>query len=281
MGNTEKTKKGGKQYGGNRKGGRAKLDRKIYDEALFRLQAELVRLQQWVVARGERVIVVFEGRDAAGKGGVIKRITERVSPRIFRVVALPAPTEREKSQLYLQRYIAHLPTAGEIVLFDRSWYNRAGVERVMNFCSEEQYRRFLQVCPMFEKSLVENGIWLFKYWFDIGDEEQERRMRARITDPRKTWKLSPMDLTSRRHWYDYSRARDDMFAATDTSYAPWNIVVADDKRRARLNCISHLLNRITYEEVPQEPVELPDRDPHGAFDDRATLASRTFVPERY
>jgi polyphosphate kinase 2 len=258
-----------------------KLDRKTYEAALFDLQAELVKLQEWVVARGERVIVVFEGRDAAGKGGVIKRIMERVSPRIFRVVALPAPTEREKSQLYVQRYIANFPAAGEIILFDRSWYNRAGVERVMNLCTEKQYRSFLESCSEFEKGMVDDGIRLFKYWFDIGDEEQQRRMQARITDPRKIWKLSPMDLKSRRRWYDYSRARDDMFAATDTVHAPWNIVVADVKRSARLNCIAHLLNQIPYEEVPREEVRLPDRDPKGAFDDRGTLASRTFVPERF
>jgi polyphosphate kinase 2 len=258
-----------------------RLDRKIYEAALFDLQAELVKLQEWVVARGERIMVVFEGRDAAGKGGVIKRITERVSPRIFRVVALPAPTEREKSQVYMQRYVAHFPAAGEIVLFDRSWYNRAGVEHVMNLCSEDQYRRFLESCPTFEKGLVDDGIRLIKYWFDIGDEEQQRRMQDRITDPRKIWKLSPMDLKSRRRWYDYSRARDNMFAATDTTHAPWYVVMADDKRRARLNCIAHLLNRIPYEEVPREEVRLPDRDPKGAFDDRATLASRTFVPERF
>jgi polyphosphate kinase 2 len=281
MGKKDKENKDEKGKPGKPGGRPEKLDRKLYDKALFNLHVELVKLQEWVVARGERVIVVFEGRDAAGKGGVIKRITERVSPRIFRTVALPAPTEREKSQLYLQRYIAHFPAAGEIVLFDRSWYNRAGVERVMNFCNDEQYRRFLTTCPQFEKSLVDDGIWLFKYWFDIGSEEQERRMRARMTDPRKPWKLSPMDLTSRRHWYDYSRARDDMFAATDTPYAPWNIVVANDKRRARLNCISHLLNRIPYEEIPREQIQLPERDQEGAFDDMATLASRSFVPELY
>ena len=241
----------------------------------------MVKLQEWLVATGGGVIVVFEGRDAAGKGGVIKRITERVSPRIFRVVALPAPTERERSQLYLQRYIANFPAAGEIALFDRSWYNRAGVERVMNLCTEDQYHLFLQTCPQFEKSLVDEGFRVFKYWFDIVDEEQELRMQARITDPRKIWKLSPMDLKSRRRWYDYSRARDDMFAATDTAHAPWNIVVADDKRSARLNCIAHLLNQIPYEEVPREKIRLPDRDTKGAFDDRATLASRSFVPERF
>jgi len=258
-----------------------KLDRKTYEAALFDLQAELVKLQEWVVARGERIIIVFEGRDAAGKGGVIKRITERVSSRIFRVVALPAPTEREKSQVYLQRYIANFPAAGEIVLFDRSWYNRAGVERVMNFCSEEEYRRFLQSCPMFEKGLVDDGIRLFKYWFDIGSEVQQRRMQARITDPRKIWKLSPMDLKSRRRWYDYSRARDDMLSATDTPYSPWYVVGADDKRRARLNCITHLLNAIPYEEIPRKEVRLPEPDTRGAYDDQATLAGRRFVPERF
>ena len=227
-----------------------KLDKKTYEKKLFDLQAELVNLQEWVVDRGERIIIVFEGRDAAGKGGVIKRITERVSPRVFRVVALPAPTEREKTQLYLQRYMAHFPAAGEIVLFDRSWYNRAGVEKVMNFCSEEEYRQFLHGCPMFEKGLIDSGIRLFKYWFDITDAEQMRRMNARIKDPRKTWKLSPMDLKSRRRWYDYSRARDDMLAATDSTQAPWHVVMADDKRSARLNCIAHLLNHIPYEPLP-------------------------------
>ncbi len=281
MGTKDKKKEVEKRHPGKQKGEEEKLDRKIYEEALFDLQAELVKFQEWVVAKGERVIVVFEGRDAAGKGGVIKTITQRVSPRIFRVVALPAPTEREKSQFYLQRYIDNFPAAGEIMLFDRSWYNRAGVERVMNFCTEEQYRRFLTTCPQFEKSLVDEGFRLFKYWFDIGGEEQVRRMMARTTDPRKIWKLSPMDLTSRRHWYDYSRARDDMFAATDTAYAPWNVVMANDKRRARLNCITHLLNSIPYEETPRKKVRLPKPDPKGAFDDMATLASRNFVPERF
>jgi len=271
----------GKRRQGKREGTQKKLDRKIYNEALFQLHAELVKLQSWVVSSGERVIVVFEGRDAAGKGGVIKRITERVSPRIFRVVALPAPTEREKSQLYFQRYIANFPAAGEIVLFDRSWYNRAGVERVMNFCTEEQYRHFLMNCPQVEKSMVDEGIRLIKYWFEISSEEQERRMRARMTDPRKLWKLSPMDLKARKRWYDYSRARDDMFAATDTTYAPWHVVIANDKRRARLNCISHLLNSIPYEDISRKEIHLPKPDPEGTFDDRATLASRTFVPERF
>ena len=281
MGKKSKENKSDQPRNSKQKSGKEKLDRKIYEDAIFDLQAELVKLQEWVVARGERVIVVFEGRDAAGKGGVIKRLTERVSPRIFRTIALPAPTEREKSQLYLQRYIANFPAAGEVVLFDRSWYNRAGVERVMNFCTEEQYRHFLTACPQFEKGLVDEGLRIFKYWFDIDHEEQKRRMQARITDPRKIWKLSPMDLTSRRHWYDYSRARDDMFAATDTPYAPWYVVKANDKRRARLNCIAHLLNSIPYEEVPREKVSLPERDADGAFDDMATLASRIFVPERF
>ena len=281
MSKKEKKKESEKRDPDARKGAEERLDGRTYKAALFDLQAELVKLQEWLVATGERVIVMFEGRDAAGKGGVIKRITERVSPRIFRVVALPAPTERERSQLYLQRYIANFPAAGEIALFDRSWYNRAGVERVMNLCTEDQYHQFLQTCPQFEKSLVDEGFRLFKYWFDIVDEEQERRMQARITDPRKIWKLSPMDLKSRRRWFDYSRARDDMFAATDTSFAPWHIVMADDKRRARLNCIAHLLNHIPYEKVPREEVHLPEPDPKGAFDDRATLASRRIVPDRF
>ena len=281
MGKKGKKKETEKRHSDEPKVAEGRLDRRIYKATLFDLQAELVKLQEWVVATGERIIVVFEGRDAAGKGGVIKRITERVSPRIFRVVALPAPTERERSQLYLQRYIANFPAAGEIALFDRSWYNRAGVERVMNFCTEEQYHQFLRTCPQFEKSLVDEGFRLFKYWFDIVDEEQGRRMQARITDPRKIWKLSPMDLKSRRHWYDYSRARDDMFAATDTSFAPWHIVMADDKRRARLNCIAHLLNHIPYEKVSREKIHLPEPDSNGAFDDRATLASRRIVPNRF
>ena len=258
-----------------------KLDNKTYEKELYRLHVELVKLQEWVVAEGERVIVVFEGRDAAGKGGVIKRITERVSPRIFRVVALPAPTEREKTQMYVQRYIKHFPAAGEVVLFDRSWYNRAGVERVMNFCTEEQYRRFLNVCPKFEKAILDDGIRLFKYWFDVGEDVQEERMQARITDPRKPWKLSPMDLESRRRWFDYSRARDDMLAATDSVHAPWYIVEADSKKKARLNCISHLLNNIPYKEIRRDKIKLPKRDMKNAYDDSATLASRTFVPKRF
>ncbi len=231
-----------------------KLSRTEFEQALSKLQVELVKLQDWVKHKGLRVVIIFEGRDAAGKGGVIKRITERVSPRVFRVVALPAPNEREKTQMYMQRYVAHLPAAGEVVLFDRSWYNRAGVERVMGFCTEEQVQGFLALCPETERAMVRSGIILIKYWFEVSEKEQTRRFQARIDDGRKTWKLSPMDLESHRRWYDYSRARDEMIAATDTSFAPWFVVQADDKRRARLNCISHLLSAIPYKEVPHGPV---------------------------
>jgi polyphosphate kinase 2 len=240
-----------------------------------------VKLQDWTRHAGLRVIVVFEGRDAAGKGGVIKAITERVSPRVFRVAALPTPTEREKTQIYLQRYMAHFPSGGEIVLFDRSWYNRAGVERVMGFCTEEQYRGFLHYAPIIEKAITDSGVILIKYWLDVDMDEQEQRFRARIDDPRKTWKLSPMDVESFDRWYDYSRARDDMFAATDTPYARWHIVRTDDKKRARLNCISHLLSMIPYQEVPHEKVKLGKRSLKGAYDDDASLAGRYFVPEKY
>ena len=236
-----------------------KLKGKDYLRELARLHVELVKLQQWVVHKGLTVCIVFEGRDGAGKGGVIKAITERVSPRVFRVVALPAPTEREKSQLYIQRYIAHMPAAGEIVIFDRSWYNRAGVERVMGFCSEEQAKRFLQLAAPVEKTFVESGIILLKYWLEVGEEEQTRRLESRIDDGRKIWKLSPMDLKSYGRWDDYSRARDDMFKATDTPWAPWYVVRSDDKKRARLNTITHLLAHIPYEELPREKVKLPDR----------------------
>jgi polyphosphate kinase 2 len=236
-----------------------KLKGKDYLRELSRLHVELVKLQQWVVHKGLTVCIVFEGRDGAGKGGVIKAITERVSPRVFRVVALPAPTEREKSQLYIQRYIAHMPAAGEIVIFDRSWYNRAGVERVMGFCSEEQAKRFLQLAAPVEKTFVESGIILLKYWLEVGEEEQTRRLESRIDDGRKIWKLSPMDLKSYGRWDDYSRARDDMFKATDTPWAPWYVVRSDDKKRARLNTITHLLAHIPYEELPREKVKLPDR----------------------
>jgi polyphosphate kinase 2 len=241
-----------------------KLDNKAYQQELARLHTELVKLQLWVVAKGLKICVAFEGRDGAGKGGVIKAITERVSPRVFRVVALPAPTDREKSQMYIQRYIRHMPAAGEIVIFDRSWYNRAGVERVMEFCSLEQVKRFLEVTPEFEKAIVESGIVLIKYWLEVSPEEQTRRLEARINDPRKIWKLSPMDLKSYSRWYDYSRARDDMFKATDTPWAPWHVIRSDDKKRARLNTIAHLLSQISHEETPREKPVLPKRQkPHG------------------
>jgi polyphosphate kinase 2 len=236
-----------------------KLKGKDYLRELARLHVELVKLQQWVVHKGLKVCVVFEGRDGAGKGGVIKAISERVSPRVFRVVALPAPTEREKSQMYIQRYISHLPAAGEIVIFDRSWYNRAGVERVMGFCSEDQVTRFLQLTPLVEKAFIESGIILLKYWLEVGEEEQTRRLESRIDDGRKLWKLSPMDLKSYSRWYDYSRARDDVFKATDTPWASWHVVRSDDKKRARLNTITHLLAHIPYEELPREKVKLPAR----------------------
>jgi polyphosphate kinase len=232
---------------------------KDYDRELARLHGELVKLQLWVVARGLKVVVLFEGRDGAGKGGVIKAITERVSPRVYRVVALPAPTEREKSQMYVQRYMRHLPGAGEIVIFDRSWYNRAGVERVMEFCTMEQVKRFLTMTPAVEKAIVESGVILIKYWLEVSEEEQTRRLEARISDPRKLWKLSPMDLKSYNRWYDYSRARDDMFKATDTAWAPWHVVRSDDKRRARLNVISHLLKQVPYEKLPRDKPTLPKR----------------------
>ena len=233
------------------------MKRKEYEKALRKLQVELCALQDWVKHHGLRVVVIFEGRDAAGKGGTIKAITERVSPRVFRVVALPAPSDREKAQLYFQRYLSHFPTAGEIVIFDRSWYNRAGVEYVMGFCTKAQHRRFLQVCPEFELFIVDDGILLIKYWLEVGDEEQKRRFEARIEDPLRQWKLSPTDLCSRSRWFEYSRARDLMFEATNTKYAPWYIVRSDDKRRARLNCIRHLLELIPYEQVPRHKTKLP------------------------
>jgi polyphosphate kinase len=242
----------------------AKLKRKDFERQLEKLEAELVKLQLWVQHKKLKVVVIFEGRDAAGKGGVIKRITERVSPRVFRVVALPAPTEREKSQMYVQRYIRHLPAGGEVVVFDRSWYNRAGVERVMGFCTEDEATRFLEMCPTWERAMIENGIILVKYWFEVSQKEQTKRFLGRINDGRKVWKLSPMDLESHRRWYDFSRARDAMLLATDTPFAPWYIVNADDKRRARLNCISHFLSLIPYQDVKQPSVELPKRQkPHG------------------
>ena len=261
--------------------GQAKLKRKQYEKELRRLQAELCRLQDWVKLKGLRIIVVFEGRDGAGKGGTIKAITERVSPRVFHVVALPAPSDREKSQIFIQRYTEHFPAAGEIVLFDRSWYNRAGVEYVMGFCTKEQRRRFLEVCPEVEKFVVDGGIQLIKYWLEVSNEEQKRRFEARINDPLRQWKLSPMDLPSRSRWYDYSDARDVMLKATDTKFAPWYILRSDDKRRARLNCISHLLSMIPYQKVPREKVKLPTRSKKRAYDDEATLKGRRFVPEKY
>jgi polyphosphate kinase 2 len=259
----------------------APMNRKEYDKALRKLQVELCALQDWIKEHGLRVLVVFEGRDAAGKGGTIKAITDRVSPRVFRVVALPAPSDREKSQLYMQRYVEHFPAAGEIVIFDRSWYNRAGVEYVMGFCSEAQHQRFLVVCPEFEKYVVDDGILLVKFWLEVSDGEQKRRFEARVEDPLRQWKLSPTDLCSRRKWFEYSRARDTMFDATDTEFAPWYIVPSDDKRRARLNCISHLLGLIPYEKVPRRKVKLPARSMKGAYDDRATLEGRRFVAATY
>lgn len=249
-----------------------KLKRRDYESALAELHVELVKLQQWVVHKGMKVCVVFEGRDTAGKGGTIKAITERVSPRVFRVIALPTPTEREKSQMYIQRYIPYLPAAGEVVIFDRSWYNRAGVERVMGFCTEEQAKRFLDAVPQVEKAIIESGVILLKYWLEVSPKEQTRRLEARINDGRKVWKLSPMDLKSYGRWYDYSRARDDMFAETDTSWAPWFVARSDDKRRARLNIIRHMLDHIPYEELPRETVKLPKRqDPDGYEDPNYAL----------
>jgi len=255
-----------------------KLKLKDYARELARLHVELVKLQQWTVHEGRKICVVFEGRDGAGKGGVIKAITERVSPRVFRVVALPAPTEREKSQMYIQRYVPHLPAAGEVVIFDRSWYNRPGVERVMGFCSEQQAVRFLEAVPGVEKAIVDSGIILLKYWLEVGEAEQTRRLEARIDDGRKTWKLSPMDLKSYSRWYDYSRARDEMFMATDTAWAPWFVARSDDKKRARLNIISHMLSRIPYEAPPRDKVKLPKRQgPHGY---REPNYPYKFVPEQ-
>jgi len=244
-----------------------KLKRKDYERELARLHVELVKLQQWVVHKGLRVCIIFEGRDGAGKGGTIKAITERVSPRIFRVVALPAPTEREKSQMYAQRYQSHMPAAGEIVIFDRSWYNRAGVERVLGFCTEQQAKRFLEMVPIFERVVVEDGIILLKYWLEVSSDEQTRRLEARIDDGRKIWKLSDMDLKSYSRWYDYSRARDETFLASDTAWAPWYVVHSDNKRRARLNTLTHILSKIPYEELKRPKVELPKRQHRGDYKD--------------
>jgi polyphosphate kinase 2 len=257
------------------------LKRKKYEKELRDLQAELCHLQEWVKHKGLRVIIVFEGRDAAGKGGTIKAITERVSPRVFRLVALPAPSDREKSQMYMQRYLPHFPAKGEVVIFDRSWYNRAGVERVMGFCTEEQCERFLELCPVVEKFIVDGGIQLIKVWLEVSDKEQKKRFEARITDPLRQWKLSPMDLPSRERWYAYSRARDAMLAATDKKFAPWHILNSDDKRRARLNCIRHILDQISYKKVPRDRIKLPARSTKGEYDDTATLKGRRFVREVY
>jgi polyphosphate kinase 2 len=263
-----------------KEGGTPKLKRKDYEKALRKLQTELAVLQDWVKRTGERIIVIFEGRDAAGKGGTIRALTERVSPRTFRVVALPAPSDREKSQMYVQRYFAHFPAAGEIVIFDRSWYNRAGVEYVMGFCTKEQHKRFLEVCPEFEKQITDNGIRLIKYWLEVSNKEQKERFEARVEDPMRQWKLSAMDLPSRERWYDYSRARDKMLEATDTKHAPWHLVRSDDKRRARLNLISHFLKLIPYEALPAKKVKLPARDKSKVYDDEATIKRRRWIEEK-
>ena len=258
-----------------------KMKQKAYEKELRKLQVELCYVQEWVKAKGLRVIIVFEGRDAAGKGGTIKAITERVSPRVFRVVALPAPSDRERTQMYMQRYLSHFPAAGEIVIFDRSWYNRAGVEHVMGFCSDKEYRRFLNLCPMFERQIVENGLFLIKIWLEVGNKEQQRRFEARINDPLRQWKLSAMDLPSRAKWYEYSRARDAMLDMTDTDIAPWYVVRTDDKRRARLNTIAFLLTLIPHRRLKRDTVKLPQRSRKHAYDDEATLSRRRFIPEQH
>jgi polyphosphate kinase 2 len=257
------------------------MKRKAYEKKLRKLQAELCKLQEWVKHKGHRVIILFEGRDTAGKGGTIRALTERVSPRVFRVAALPAPSDRQKTQMYLQRYVEQFPSAGEIVVFDRSWYNRAGIEHVMGFCSKEEYKSFLRQCPMVEKAIVDNGIHLIKYWLEVGQDEQLRRMTARIDDPLRQWKLSPMDVESWPRWYDYSRARDRMFEATDTAGAPWYVLRSDDKRTARLNCLSHILGLIPYKKVPREKIKLPKRSTKERYDDQASLKGRRFVAEQY
>ena len=256
------------------------INKKLYEKELARLQEELIKLQEWIRFKNLKVVVIFEGRDAAGKGGVIKRITESLNPRICRVVALPAPTEREKTQWYFQRYIAHLPAGGEMVLLDRSWYNRAGVERVMGFCTDDEYSEFLRSVPEFERMLVRSGIILIKYWFSVSDKEQELRFQARINDPTKRWKLSPMDLNSRARWVEYSKAKDEMFAHTDIKQAPWYVVNADNKRCARLNCIHHLLSLISYQDLTPEPILLPPRQQEGGYV-RPPITDQTFVPEVY
>jgi len=265
----------------NENGDNGKMKGKKYAKELRKLQGELCKLQDWVKHKGLRVIIVFEGRDAAGKGGTIRALTERVSPRVFRLVALPAPSDREKSQMYMQRYMQHFPAAGEIVIFDRSWYNRLGVEYVMGFATPEQHERFLKLCPQMEKYIVEGGVLLIKIWLEVSDKEQKRRFEARMEDPLRQWKLSPMDLPSRERWFDYSRARDMMLKATDTKHAPWHILLSDDKKRARLNCISHILKQIPYKKVPRDKVKLPKRSMKRAYDDQATLKGRKFIPQRY
>jgi polyphosphate kinase 2 len=257
------------------------LKRKKYEKELRRLQAELCKLQDWVKYKGLRAIVIFEGRDAAGKGGTIRAITERVSPRVFRLIALPAPSDREKTQMYIQRYMQHFPAAGEILIFDRSWYNRAGVEHVMGFCTDEQYIQFLKLCPTFEKYIVDARIILIKYWLEVGKKEQQRRFEARIKDPLRQWKLSPMDLESYRRWNEYSKARDKMLEATDSKHAPWYLVRSDDKRKARLNCISHLLSMIPYKKAPREKIKLPKRSEKHGYDDQGSVKGRRFVPEKF
>ena len=257
------------------------MKRAKYEKALEKLQVRLCDLQRWVKEKGLRVVILFEGRDGAGKGGTIRAITERLSPRVFRVVALPAPSDREKTQVYMQRYLQHFPSAGEVVIFDRSWYNRAGVERVMGFCSDKEHKRFLEICPQVEKFMVEGGIILIKLWMEVSNDEQKRRFEARIEDPVRQWKLSPMDIPARTRWYDYSRARDMMLKKTDTRIAPWHIVRSDDKRAARLNTIAHLLSVIPYKKLRQKKVSLPKRSSKGAYDDAKSIARRRFVRERY
>lgn len=265
----------------SKKDGNGKLDRKTYERELRKLQTQLCHLQEWIKTSGERIILVFEGRDAAGKGGTIKALTERVSPRVFRVVALPAPSDREKSQLYIQRYVERFPARGEIVIFDRSWYNRAGVEYVMGFCSEEEHRRFLELCPIVEKFIIDGGVHLIKIWLEVSQGEQERRFRARIDDTLRQWKLSPMDLESYRRWYDYSKARDLMFRHTDVDHAPWHIVDSNDKKRARLNCIAHILSQIPYQKVDREKAKLPERSEKHKYDDSTFLTKHRMVEQRY
>jgi polyphosphate kinase 2 len=258
-----------------------KMKRRAYERELHKLQVRLCRLQDWVKEKGLRVVIVFEGRDAAGKGGTIKALTEKVSPRVFRVNALPAPSDREKSQMYIQRYVERFPAAGEVVIFDRSWYNRAGVEYVMGFSTEQECKRFLELCPQVEQFIIDGGLILIKIWLEVGQDEQKRRFEARIEDPLRQWKLSPMDIESYNRWYDYSRARDMMLKMTDSEHAPWFIVRSDDKRRARLNCISHILNQIPTKRVTRPKIKLPKRSSKGKFDDQATLRNRNFVSERY